>query len=130
MTVTAVTWEVDRDRRLTILRLVGDVNGKMLLDRIETFWRAEPECIGNQCIVDMRAFVGDLTYYDLVAIAKRWREVARERDAGRGIAIVTRDRFAGLMLKVVALLFTTRRFALFNDMDDALRWIDAAPPDD
>lgn len=122
-----MTWEVDPGRQLTILRLVGDLDGKALLERIEAYWRAEPDSIANRCVVDMRAYVGDLTYYDLTAIAGRWREVARERDSGRAIAIVTRDRFAALMLKVVVLLFATRRFALFTDMDEALRWIEATP---
>jgi hypothetical protein len=119
----ALTWEVDPKRQLTILRLVGDLEGWALRARIEAFWRAHPESIANHCLVDMRDYTGDLHYDDLFAIARQWRELAQQRDAGCGTAIVTHDRFAKFLMKVVTLLFPTRRFALFAELGDAMHWL-------
>jgi hypothetical protein len=119
----ALTWEFDPERHLTILRLVGDLEGWALRARIEAFWRAYPETFANHCIVDMRDYTGDLHYDDLSAIAMQWRDFAQGRDAGCGTAIVTHDRFASFLMRVVALLFHTRRFALFSELGDALNWI-------
>jgi hypothetical protein len=119
----ALTWEVYPERRLTILRLVGDLEGWALRARLEVFWRAYPESIANHCLVDMRAYTGDLHYDDLSAIAVQWRAIAQQRDAGCGTAIVTHDRFAAFLMRAVALLFHTRRFALFTEPCDAIRWL-------
>lgn len=118
---------IDRERHLTVIRCAGDVDGRTVSARILAFWRANPETIENDCLVDVRDYVGNLGYYDIQAIATAWREFAGERDAGHATAIVSHDRFAGLLIKVVALLFKTRRFALFHDVDDALRWLAHQP---
>lgn len=121
--VGALTWDVDPKRHVTVLRLAGDLDGQAVRARIEAFWQAHPEDIANHCVVDMRNYTGDLGYDDLTTIAQQWRKFARGRDAGRGTAIVTNDRFARLLMRAVALLFPTRRFALFADMDEATRWL-------
>jgi hypothetical protein len=120
----ALLWEVDPQRRLTILRLDGDLPGEEVRERIEGFWGAHPESISNHCVVDMRTYVGNLSYDDLSAISRRWHKLSQGRDAGCGTAIVTNDRFAKLLMNVVSLLFHSRRFALFADVDEALRWIE------
>jgi len=119
----ALTWDVDPERHVTVLRLDGDLEGWAVRARIEAFWHAHPESIANHCIVDMRDYTGDLHYDDLSIIATRWRELARGRDAGCGTAIVTHDRFARVLLRAVALLFHNRRFALFAEMEEAMRWV-------
>ncbi len=119
----ALTWDVDPHRHVTVLRLAGDLDGQVVRARIEAVWQANPEAIANHCVVDMRNYTGDLGYDDLATIALDWRKVARGRDAGRGTAIVTNDRFAGFLVRAVALLFPTRRFALFADMDEATQWL-------
>ena len=120
----ALTWEVDPEHQVTILRLVGDVDGRAVRARIEEFWRDHPESIANHCVVDTSGYVGDLGYDDLTAIAMQWRKHAQGRDAGRGTAIVTHDRFARLLMSAVALLFPMRRFELFAEMGEARDWIE------
>jgi hypothetical protein len=122
--VRALTWEVDAERHITVLRLVGDLDGRAVRARIEAFWHAHPDAISNHCLIDMADYTGDLGYDDLTAIAVQWRQRAKGRDAGCGTAIVTRDRFARFMMSAVALLFPTRRFALFADFGAALDWLD------
>jgi hypothetical protein len=122
--VGALTWEVDPDRQVTVLRLAGDLDGRMVRARIEAFWHAHPETIANHCVVDVRSYTGDLGYDDLTTIGREWRKIARGRDAGRGTAIVTNDRFAHFLLRAVALLFPTRRFALFTGVDEAMQWLE------
>ena len=73
-------------------------------------------------------FTGDLGYDDLATLAMDWRKVASGRDAGRGTAIVTNDRFAGFLMRAVALLFPTRRFALFAEMNEAMQWLESISP--
>jgi hypothetical protein len=124
----ALTWDVDPDRHVTVLRLAGDLDGQAVRARIEAFWQAHPEAIANHCVVDMRSYTGDLGYDDLATIALDWRKVAQGRDAGRGTAIVTNDRFAAFLMRAVALLFPTRRFALFAELDDAMQWLQGIPP--
>jgi hypothetical protein len=119
----ALTWDVDPERHVTVLRLAGDLDGQAVRTRIEAFWDTHPKAIANHCIVDMRSYTGDLGYDDLTMIARQWRKVAAGRDAGRGTAIVTNDRFARLLMRAVALLFPTRRFALFAEMDEATQWL-------
>jgi hypothetical protein len=125
--VNIVECTIDRERQLTVIRCVGDVDGPTVRARILAFWPANPETIDNNCLVDVRDYVGNLGYNDIRAIAMAWHEFAKGRDAGRRIAIVSRDRFAGLLVKVVARLFNTRQFALFHDVDDALRWLANRP---
>ncbi len=109
---------------MTVLRLTGDLNGRAVRARIEELWRAHPETIANHCVVDTRDYTGDLSYEDLTTIALNWQTVARGRDEGRGTAIVTNDRFAQFLMRAVALLFPTRRFALFAEVDDAMQWLE------
>jgi len=125
--VGALTWDVDPERHVTVLRLTGDLDGQSVRARIEAFWQAHPEAIANHCVVDMRNYTGDLGYDDLTTIAQQWRKLARGRDAGRGTAIVTNDRFARLLMRAVALLFPSRRFALFAEMDEATQWLATIP---
>ena len=120
----ALTWHVDPDRHLTVLRLAGDLDGPAVRTRIEALWHAHPETIDNHCVVDVRSYTGDLGYDDLTTIAGQWQQFARGRDAGRGTAIVTNDRFARFLIRAVALLFPTRRFALFADVDAATQWLE------
>ncbi len=120
----ALTWEVDPERRITVLRLVGDLDGGAVCAGIEAFWSAHPESIPNHCVVDMRNYTGNLAYDDLATIGTRWRVLAQGRDAGCGTAIVTHDRFATFLMRVVMLLFPTRRFALFADVDEAMNWLE------
>jgi len=122
--VAALTWDVDPDRHLTVLRLGGDLDGRAVRARIKALWHAHPETIANHCVVDVRKYTGDLGYDDLTAIALEWRKLAREQDAGRGTAIVTNDRFARFLMRAIATLFPTRRFALFAQMDEAMHWLE------
>jgi hypothetical protein len=122
--VGELTWEVDPERHVTVLRIVGDLDGRRVRARIEAFWCAHPDSISNHCLVDMADYTGDLGYDDLTAIAMQWRELAKGRDVGCGTAIVTRDRFARFLMAAVALLFPTRRFALFAEVDEALLWLE------
>jgi len=122
--VAALTWDVDPNRHLTVLRLAGDLDGTAVRTRIEALCHAHPETIDNHCLVDVRSYTGDLGYDDLTTIAGQWQKLARGRDAGRGIAIVTNDRFARFLIRAVALLFPTRRFALFADVDEAVQWLE------
>jgi hypothetical protein len=125
--VNIVECAIDRERHLTVIRCVGDVDGRTVSTRIRVFWLANPETIDNDCLVDVRDYTGNLGYYDIQAIATAWRDFAGARDAGRSTAIVSRDRFAGLLVKVIARLFNTRRFALFSEVDDARRWLANRP---
>jgi hypothetical protein len=120
----ALRWEVDSERRLTILHLTGDLPGAIVRERIEEFWHTYPESFSNHCIVDTCDYIGDLGYDDLAGIAKNWRKFARGRDAGLGTAIVTNDRFARLLMTVVSRLFHGRKFALFADVGEAKSWIE------
>lgn len=120
----ALTWDVDPDRHVTVLRLAGDLDGQAVRARIEAFWDAHPEAIPNHCVVDMRSYTGDLGYDDLATIAVEWQKAARGSDAGRGTAIVTNDRFARYLMRAVALLFPKRRFALFAEIDEAMQWLE------
>lgn len=111
---------------MTVLRLAGDLDGRAVRTRIEELWHAHPETIANHCVVDTRDYTGDLSYEDLTTIALNWQKVARGRDGGRRTAIVTNDRFARFFMRAVALLFPTRRFALFAEIDEAMRWLETA----
>lgn len=123
-----VECDIDPARNLAIFRCIGDVPGPVLRDRIIALWTEQPRILTMDSLIDVREYVGNLSYVDIKAIALAWQSFARGGDRGRRTAVVSHDRFAGLLLKVVALLFDTRRFALFGEIQDALDWLAGAPP--
>jgi len=122
--MATIEFEVDHERRIAIVRQIGAVDGQMLLARLPPFWQAHPEIATYHSLSDMTRFDGDLGYDDLRQIAVAWQAFCGGRDGGAYTAVASRDPFAWLYVKAIALNFPTRKFGVFRSVDAALRWIE------
>lgn len=119
-----VEYAIDREKRRTFLRCAGDIDGPAVLARLREFWTQFPEVAGYDCLTDMQLYTGDMSFADIRAIATAWYEFSKQSDVGAYSAVVSQDRFAEIFMKLVMLVFPSRRFSLFRSIEAAEQWLD------
>jgi hypothetical protein len=122
--VNSIDYQIDRMARRVLIRFVGDVDGAVLRDTMATLWREFPEVRSCDSMCDMREFSGDLPFDDIRALAEAWRLFCGGADLGRRTAVVSRDRFAPLYIRAIALCFAGRELAVFRTLEEAECWLD------
>ena len=120
--VNAVECRIDQTAGMTVIRCLGDLDGAVVLRHLRAFWEQHPEIVDTNCVVDVRHYVGNMSFAHIKAIAMAWYGFSGRRDVRRRTAIVSADRFAALLMKAVGVLFDTRDLKLFRDIDEADRW--------
>ena len=72
----------------------------------------------------MSEFTGDINFGDIRAISEAWKLFCGGRDRNRRTAVVSRDRYAPLCIRAIALCFVGRGLAVFRSLEEARRWLD------
>lgn len=120
-----LTWRVDRERSVLVITCRGAVSDDDLLSAIPPIWEDCPEVLGCDTLVDARDLTseGGWTWPALREIARRWRDFAQGRDAGRRTAIVTRDSWVALLAGAFVLDYRGRRIRCFGEPEAAYEWM-------
>jgi len=122
--VGSIDYLIDRPLRRIVIRFVGEVDGHALQAAMAKLWDEFPDIASCDSLCDMRCFTGDIGFDDISAVADAWRLFCGGKDRGRRTAIVSRDRFASLLVQAIALRFGGRELAVFHTIDEAAAWLD------
>ena len=123
MPVPEITWEIDHQRRLLIIRYFGDVTGEMAVSQIPEIWRRHPEVLTYNCLIDQTQYTGSIGIDDVKEISDQWYKFADGRDVGKRTAIVSTDEWTDQVVKAIAIHFKTQFLATFNTCEKAQVWL-------
>ena len=122
--MASIAYDIDRAKCRVLIRFLGEVDGHRLRESMDELWREFPEIPSCDSICDMREFTGNIDFDDIRALADAWRLFCGRPDLGKRTAVVSRDRFAPLYIKAIALCFTGRELVVFRTLEEAQRWLD------
>ena len=126
---TRVAFSIDELRKTLIFRYIGDISGDRLyaqaLDHIQT---VEAPWLYD-FLVDTRRFDGVIRAGDTERFGRQWADLAQGRDAGRRIAVVSRDPLIRARKNLRDAIFCHRQSGVFATMDEALEWLETPVAD-
>jgi hypothetical protein len=118
-----IQYEIDHPTRTLTISVIGEVSGRQALRDIPRIWEQHPETSGYHCVVDLIRDEGALPWGAVREISEKWRAFAGAKDSGARTALVVRDKFWEKLAAVVEPLFPARRFAVFQSMEAARKWL-------
>ncbi len=123
MSRSRLTLSVDEDHKLFVVRYIGeiggeDINDSMLtqLSRLEKPWE-------YHSIIDMRRHDATVLSSEIEDLSKRWNEMARGRDHGARIAVISEDPLVHARQNLTQAMFPGRVMGYFYTFDEGLEWI-------
>ena len=118
-----LSFNVDENRRLIVIRYIGDIGGEDIvpemlsrLSGVDKVWEYDSifDLTRHNALVEMR---------DHDALAKGWLNMTAGRDAGRRTAVVSLDPLIAARLPLVQAMFPFRTMMLFTSMAAAEAWL-------
>jgi len=126
MSRSRLTLSVDEDHKLFVVRYIGEIAGDditdsllMQLSRIDKPWE-------YHTLIDMRRHDAAVLVTEIEDLARRWNEMARGRDAGARIAVISEDPLVHARQNMTQAMFPQRDMGYFYTFDEGLEWIKAA----
>jgi len=118
-----VQLSIDPSLNLLTLRYIGDLDGgELYTQAIDLLGRAEAPW-SHDMIVDMTRFTGVITSADNEWLGRAWKDLAKNRDAGRLMAVISNDPLVFARKSLRAQIFPNFISDVFASRDEALTWI-------
>jgi hypothetical protein len=118
-----VSLSVDTVLNTLTIRYIGDMDGASLYAQLLDQFLRLGEPWTYDLIVDFSRYEGVLLTSDNEAFGKVWENLAQGRDAGRLMAIVSRDPLIIARKAIRAYIFPNFIIDVFNDCAEAQTWI-------
>jgi hypothetical protein len=120
-----LTFMANPDRRIIILRPIGDLSARAFIDEaFEHYARIDEPWTYNR-LTDVRRFTGYLSDADVAEMAERWRDLTEGRTYHAHVAVVSFDTLDRLRLPAVSPMFPNETICLFSDYHEAMGWLTA-----
>ena len=123
MSRSRLTLSVDEDHKLFVVRYIGDIGGEEIneslltqLSRLDKPWQ-------YHTIIDMRRHDAAVLSSEIEDLAARWNEMARGRDSGARIAVISDDPLVHSRQSLTQALFPQRVMGYFYTFDEGLDWV-------
>ena len=118
-----VTLSVDKALNILTLRYIGDLDGAGLYAQLLEQFLQLGDPWTYDLIVDFSRYDGVMTAQDSESFGKVWANLAQGRDAGRLMAIVTRDPLIAARQSIRVSIFPNFLIDVFSDCAEAQSWI-------
>ncbi len=123
MSRSRLTLSVDEDHKLFVVRYIGDIEGGEIndslldqLSRLDKPWE-------YHTLIDMRRHDATVLVGEIENLAQRWNQMARGRDHGARIAVVSEDPLVHARQNLTQAMFPGRVMGYFYTFDEGLEWI-------
>ena len=123
MSRSRLTLSVDEDHKLFVVRYIGHIGGEEIndtmieqLSKLDRPWQ-------YHTIIDMRRYDAAVLATEIEDLAQRWNALARGRDNGARIAVISEDPVVHSRQGLTQTLFPQRVVAYFYTFDEGLDWI-------
>ena len=123
MSRSRLTLSVDEDHKLFLVRYIGEIGGGEINDSLLTQLSSIDKPWEYHTLIDMRRHDAAVLVSEIEDLAKRWNEMARGRDHGARIAVVSEDPLVHARQGSTQSLFPQRVMNYFYSFDEALDWI-------
>jgi len=123
MSRSRLTLSVDEDHKLFVVRYIGEIEGEAIndslleqLSRLDKPWE-------YHTLIDMRRHDATVLVTEIEDLARRWNQMARGRDHGARIAVVSEDPLVHARQNLTQAMFPGRVMGYFFTFDEGLDWI-------
>ena len=123
MSRSRLTLSIDEDHKLFVVRYIGDIEGEEIndsllaqLSRLEKPWE-------YHTLIDMRRHDATVLVTEIEDLATRWNQMARGRDHGARIAVISEDPLVHARQNLTQAMFPGRLMGYFYTFDEGLDWI-------
>ena len=123
MSRSRLTLSVDEDHKLFLVRYIGEIGGGEINDSLLTQLSSIDKPWEYHTLIDMRRHDAAVLVSEIEDLAKRWNEMARGRDHGARIAVVSEDPLVHARQNLTQAMFPGRVMGYFYTFDEALDWI-------
>jgi len=118
-----VSLSVDKALNILTLRYIGDMDGATLYAQLLDQFLRVGDPWTYDLIVDFSRYEGVLLTSDNEAFGRVWEDLAQGRDAGRLMAIVSRDPLIIARKAIRAYIFPNFIIDVFTNCIEAQTWI-------
>lgn len=118
-----LSFNIDEPQKLVLIRYVGDLPGDEIMETITANLEAMEAPWLYDMVFDMRRFEGFVPFEALSGLAQSWAKIAKGRDEGRKVAIISEDPLIQARFSAYQQNFPTRRFRVFREYGEASAWI-------
>ncbi|MFT4075451.1 MAG: hypothetical protein QM647_07950 [Asticcacaulis sp.] len=125
---TRVTFSIDEANKTLIFRYIGNLTGDQLYGQIFDSLKEVESPWLYDFLVDARRLDGVILASDTEAFGHIWAELAKGRDRGRRIAVVSSDPLIRARKTLRDAIFPDRVSGVFETMEAATDWLQT--PDD
>lgn len=119
----------DPEKRLIIVRPIGDMPGTEFVDRLFEAYKPIDRPWTYRRLNDFRRYEGVLSKADLTAMSARWAELTGDRDFETFVAVVSHDHYVKQRMPKVSSQFPNETICLFTGYHDAIGWLMADDKD-
>jgi hypothetical protein len=123
MSRSRLTLSVDEDHKLFVVRYIGEIGGEDINDSMLTQLSRLDKPWEYHSIIDMRRHDATVLSSEIEDLAKRWNEMARGRDHGARIAVISEDPLVHARQNLTQAMFPGRVMGYFYTFDEGLEWI-------
>ncbi len=123
MSRSRLTLSVDEDHKLFLVRYIGDIEGEEINDNLLSQLSRLDKPWEYHTLIDMRRHDATVLVTEIEDLARRWNEMARGRDHGARIAVVSEDPLVHARQNLTQAMFPGRVMGYFYTFDEGLEWI-------
>ncbi len=123
MSRSRLTLSVDEDHKLFVVRYIGDIAGEDINDSLLTQLSHLDKPWEYHSLIDMRRHDAPVLVSEIDDLARRWNDMARGRDHGARIAVVSEDPLVHARQTLTQAMFPGRVMGYFYTFDEGLEWI-------
>jgi len=125
MSRSRLTLSIDEDHKLFVVRYIGEIGGEEINDSLLTQLSQVDKPWEYHTLIDMRRHDATVLSSEIEDLARRWNAMARGRDAGARIAVVSDDPLVHARQTLAQGMFPQRVMGYFHTFDEGLEWIKA-----
>ena len=123
MSRSRLTLSVDEDHKLFLVRYIGHIEGEEINDSLLAQLSSIDKPWEYHTLIDMRRHDATVLVTEIEDLAKRWNEMARGRDHGARIAVVSEDPLVHARQNLTQAMFPGRVMGYFYTFDEGLEFV-------
>jgi len=120
---------VDDDRKVMVLRVIGDMPGADYVERLFDAYAQVPDAWNYARLMDFRRFEGMIGFDHVETIVSRWNSITADIDYHAKVAVVSTDPLDAVRVPAVSPQFPKETICHFSDFHEAMDWLTASGTD-
>jgi len=123
-----LSFNIDESQKLVVIRYIGNLPGDKIITDLSGHLKAMQSPWLYDMVFDLRRFEGFVPFEELSLLAIEWATIAKGRDKGRKVGIISEDPLTHARFSAYQQEFPTREFRVFRDYGATAAWISGTEP--